>query len=82
MLRPVYTKCQWFSWSFSVNVWVISDQLGSEPIFGAIHLVYDEILSNFDFSEITSDIATLMLTLQCKRIFTKSPSSIRERTGQ
>ena len=40
LLRLLYTKRQWLIWSFSINAWVISDQLGLQPNFGTTHLVY------------------------------------------
>ena len=36
----VYTKRQLFSWSISINVCIISDKWGLQPIFGETHLVY------------------------------------------
>ena len=40
VLRPLYNMSQWLIWNVSINVCVISHQLGLQPIFGANCLVY------------------------------------------
>ena len=40
IVKEVDTKCQCLTWSDIINAWIISDQLVSQTIFGAIHLVY------------------------------------------
>ena len=42
-LRLVYTNRQRLTtWNVSVNVCIISDQLGLKPIFGTTRFVYEE----------------------------------------
>ena len=40
---------------------------GRNPIFGAIRLVLEEILSKLNQSDVASDFAALVLTLSVKR---------------
>ena len=61
-LRPVFTKCQWLIWSISINVCVISDQLGLQPILEQLTWFIKKS-KQFNQNNITGDMIALAPTL-------------------
>ena len=61
-LRLVFTKCQWLIWSISINVCVISDQLGLQPILEQLTWFIKKS-KQFNQNNITGDMTALTLTL-------------------